>query len=95
MQVKRIELAAAMAALLALSCEHASTPGPDKKWECALATVDNPEYSVTLGCKDDFTALSSEPLDASIPGATSVRTAGPTRSTTNSPSNTSPATASR
>lgn len=65
-----------MAALLAISCEHSSTPGPDKTWECALATVDNPEYSATLGCQDDFAALASEPMDAAIPGATSVKAIG-------------------
>lgn len=73
MQMKRPVSGAAMAALLVIACEHTSNPGPDKSWECALATVDKPEYSATLGCKDDFSALASEPLDASIPGATSVK----------------------
>lgn len=73
MQVKRYGWAAAMASLLALACDHESATGPARSWDCALATVDDPDYSATLGCREDFTALSSAPLDASIPGATSVK----------------------
>ncbi|MDB5051939.1 MAG: hypothetical protein JWO30_5010 [Fibrobacteres bacterium] len=59
-------------ALLSSSCERASTAAP-KSWECAIANGDAPAYSHSIGCKDDFTALSSVPLDATIPGATSLK----------------------
>ncbi|MFC1584595.1 PEP/pyruvate-binding domain-containing protein [Fibrobacterota bacterium] len=45
-----------------------------KVWECAIAEAEDPDFSSSLGCKADFTTMASEPLDASIPGATSVKT---------------------
>jgi len=43
-------------------------------WECVIPAGSAPDYSQQLGCVDDFEALASEPLDASIPGARSVKT---------------------
>ncbi len=42
-------------------------------WECQ---VTDPEalYAISLGCDEDFDALASAPLDASIPGARSTKT---------------------
>jgi pyruvate, water dikinase len=66
-------LAAACAAFVA--CTKSPTDSPeDKEWACVLDTVDNPKSSPTIGCRDDFSALASEPLDASIPGAMSMKT---------------------
>lgn len=45
---------------------------PIEEWECEVAEgVEPPSYLVKIGCEADFEALSSEPLDASIPGARS------------------------
>jgi len=44
-----------------------------ESWECVLGD-EAPAYSHQLGCWSDFELLASEPLDASIPGARSVKT---------------------
>jgi hypothetical protein len=47
----------------------------EETWSCSIASGDTaPDFSSTIGCKDDFTALASEPLNADIPGATSAKT---------------------
>ena len=58
-------------ALLSSSCGHSPTAA--KTWDCAFEKGSTPDFSQTIGCQDDFTALASVPLDASIPGATSVK----------------------
>jgi pyruvate, water dikinase len=66
----------AIAVLPALffTCIH-NVDNPDPKiWECVIPAGDDPNYSFAMGCEADFDALSSEPLDASIPGATSMKT---------------------
>jgi len=55
------------------------TPDPDDtstdpSWDCVIPDGDSPDYSHQIGCWDDFSALASLPLDASIPGASSVKT---------------------
>jgi hypothetical protein len=40
---------------------------------CAVADGSDPDAVSQLGCNRDYDALASEPLDASIPGATSVK----------------------
>jgi hypothetical protein len=42
--------------------------------DCVITGWLSPDSSSTLGCENDFSILASEPLDASIPGATSVKT---------------------
>ena len=65
-------LAGCVLALSGLSCMNdASDPG--RTWKCAVATGTAPDYSPTIGCQEDFTALASVPLDASIPGAVSLK----------------------
>lgn len=63
---------------LALICALAACgdDGPaDRVWECAITPdADAPDYLDQIGCADDFSALGSEPLDQSIPGARSVKT---------------------
>jgi hypothetical protein len=43
-------------------------------WECVLEEGVEHDGSPTIGCKADFDALASDPLDASIPGARSTKT---------------------
>jgi len=42
-------------------------------WECTLDEGSDPDFASQLGCQSDFDALASLPLDASIPGARSVK----------------------
>ncbi len=43
-------------------------------WDCVIAEGDEPDYAQQIGCWTDFETLSSDPLDASIPGAQSCKT---------------------
>jgi len=43
-------------------------------WECVLEEGSDPDFSPQVGCIDDFYALASRPLDASIPGSRSAKT---------------------
>jgi hypothetical protein len=61
-----------VSALVGISCDNGSN-SPAKTWECAVDKASVPDFSHTLGCKDDFDALASVPLDASIPGASSLK----------------------
>ena len=45
----------------------------DPSFVCQGATTET-EFLQTIGCADDFTALASKPLDATIPSARSVKT---------------------
>ncbi len=47
---------------------------PPVEWQCLLEEGSDPDSSAQLGCQGDYDILSSEPTDASIPGATSVKT---------------------
>ena len=47
---------------------------PLTEWDCALDGSPDPDYAKQLGCQEDFDTLASLPLDASIPGARSVKT---------------------
>lgn len=64
-------------ALLLFSCsndkDNPEGTKPAKVWSCSISG-DTPDFSHTIGCNGDFTALASEPLDASIPGASSAKT---------------------
>ena len=61
-------------AMLIFSCAKDPLSPEQTNWACAIADGDEPDFSNTIGCEADFTTLASEPLDASIPGATSVKT---------------------
>ncbi|MFC1609433.1 PEP/pyruvate-binding domain-containing protein [Myxococcota bacterium] len=57
------------------SCsENNNGSGPKRQWDCVIATGEEPDFVRELGCNGDFSALASIPLDASIPGASSVKT---------------------
>ncbi|MEO6095483.1 MAG: PEP/pyruvate-binding domain-containing protein [Fibrobacteria bacterium] len=56
-----------------LACDHASSVAP-KSWECAVDAGNAPDFSRTIGCRDDFSALASIPLDATVPGTMSLKT---------------------
>lgn len=46
----------------------------DRPWECALPSGSAaPDSLLQVGCKTDFDLLASAPLDASVPGARSVK----------------------
>ncbi len=45
-----------------------------EEWPCVLDAAKDPDSAAQLGCLDDFDALASLPLDASIPGARSIKT---------------------
>ncbi|MEO7776214.1 MAG: PEP/pyruvate-binding domain-containing protein [Fibrobacteria bacterium] len=62
--------------LCLLACDKSSPTEPEPKpkaWDCAVDKSALPHFSKTIGCQDDFTALASPPLDASIPGAVSLK----------------------
>ncbi len=58
------------------SCSDSDTKPPPTppKWECQLESGSDPDSAGQLGCQADYDILSSQPADASIPGATSVKT---------------------
>lgn len=58
---------AALCALASVACKS-----PEPTWECALSA--EAPWSAQIGCWADMERLASEPLDASIPGARSVKT---------------------
>lgn len=49
-------------------------PPPPKTWECVLTAGQDADFAQQIGCEADFNFLASLPLDASIPGARSVKT---------------------
>ncbi len=51
----------------------ADAAAPPPEWAC-LAESDAPEFLPQLGCFDDFATLASPPIDATIPGARSLKT---------------------
>jgi len=59
------------------ACSSDSDPTPPaaepalRDWPCEIAAGGTAEFLSTTGCKADFEALASRPLDASIPGARS------------------------
>ena len=46
--------------------------GTEDSWSC-VATTESPDYLQQIGCRADFEAVASLPLDASIPGARSTK----------------------
>lgn len=48
--------------------------GPDPMWMCQRPAGEDSPFLKQIGCFDDFVFLASEPLDAAIPGARSVKT---------------------
>lgn len=55
------------------SCDRSPT-STQKSWDCAITGAESPNSSAKIGCADDFSALASVPMDASIPGAASLKT---------------------
>ena len=55
--------------------DPATTPTPAPvSWNCVIPGGEAPDSSPQIGCEVDFVTLSADPLTASIPGATSVKT---------------------
>jgi len=70
-----LELGAFAVAWLAIAgCGDSGTTQPPPSWACQLEAGSDPDSGAQLGCLQDYEILSSEPTDASIPGATSVKT---------------------
>ena len=71
-------VAALSALAMACSSEEATAPADTTTTEPAQVCVSepdaDPDYLNVIGCLDDFAALASEPLNASIPGARSMKT---------------------
>ena len=61
-------------------CKDKDTPDPvtddtgSAAWDCTLSNGAEEPFATQLGCFEDFDSLASLPLDASIPGARSVKT---------------------
>jgi hypothetical protein len=58
-------------ALIAAPWFAAGCGGGGKVWTCQSTSGTPPDFLTEIGCLDDFTALASQPLDESIPGARS------------------------
>lgn len=63
----------AFSLLVACEEEPGKTPDP-RAWACVVPETEVPEWSPQVGCRADFDALASEPLDASISSALSIKT---------------------
>ena len=61
-------------ALVALAAGLGAAACGGDSWECQLVAGSDPDFAQTIGCREDFDELSSQPLSAAIPGATSVKT---------------------
>lgn len=56
------------------STASSSAGETESEWVCQITEGNAQDYSQQLGCEEDFAALSSLPLDASIAGARSIKT---------------------
>ncbi|MEZ4320269.1 MAG: PEP/pyruvate-binding domain-containing protein [Myxococcota bacterium] len=59
------------------SPEPTPVPTPPPDWACTFTEEEaaaEPDFARDIGCLGDFQALAAEPLDASIPGARSMKT---------------------
>jgi len=66
---------AALAVTAALAAGCGSTPAATgSDGVCLIASGGDPDSAGRLGCRADYQLLASVPLDASLPGATSVKT---------------------
>lgn len=54
--------------------ENPAGPSDPIAWSCIIPVGTEPDSSGKIGCKEDFLALASTPLNTSIPGAISVKT---------------------
>ncbi len=66
--MRSLPLVLSILTALSLSCSDGKT------WQCLLGDGDDPDFVAELGCHDDFLTVASQPLDASLPGARSVKT---------------------
>src|SRR4028119_2312905 len=68
-------MAALALSFAAGACESDPPPAaPGNVWACSIPAGEDPDSTDKLGCQEDFEALASRPLDASIPGARSAKT---------------------
>ena len=60
-----------------IGCDEDEPPGDDDtdvQWECVIEAGEEPDFTLSIGCDDDFLVLASRPPDESIPGARSAKT---------------------
>ncbi len=69
-----LRAAGALAALLALASVSGCSGSSRTPWACSIAPDSSPDSVPQIGCEGDFSALASEPIAASIPGARSIKT---------------------
>ena len=65
----------ALGCLLLVGCSQTAT-APDaggRAWACVSTSTTAPDDLDEVGCLNDFTQLASVPIDATIPGARSVK----------------------
>ncbi len=64
----------AVSGSMASGCgEDGAKPTDEIREGACVAETDAPDFLVQVGCRKDFDALASDPLDTSIPGARSVK----------------------
>lgn len=63
----------ALAVMLGACGSDPPAAPPSKAWACVVKAGESPDFTQQIGCQGDFDALSSLPLDISIPGARSVK----------------------
>lgn len=61
--------------IVGCQAEGSSPAEEERNWECQIEdSAAPPDFVAEVGCQTDFDVLASEPLDASIPGARSLKT---------------------
>ena len=73
-QIFSIQMLVFLLSVSIVSCTETKSQEENINWECTFSENDNPDFSLIIGCEADFQTLASEPMDASIPGARSVKT---------------------
>ncbi|MFO0595276.1 MAG: PEP/pyruvate-binding domain-containing protein [Myxococcaceae bacterium] len=68
----RRALSLSLLALFSACPATTTTPDAGRAWACTAQSAD-PEFLKEIGCADDYLALASVPVSASIPGARSVK----------------------
>jgi pyruvate,water dikinase len=60
-------------AVIAASCDRSTNGDPVPDWNCAAPADSTPDYVRSIGCMEDYQALSARPYDLSIPGVYVVK----------------------
>ena len=60
-------------AVLAASCDRSTNVGPVPDWNCAAPADSTPDFVRSIGCMEEYRALSVRPYDLSIPGVYAIK----------------------